>query len=456
VKLEKLLATDYLDDRETQKASELIENILKNSERDPEGLFLRGRLRILERKPNEALSDLKIYVEANPRSPAGKYFFGLANMMVGNSSVAKTAFNEALTLAPGYEDASFMLSVQYMEIGELKLASIEAQKLQKRNPSYPGLVFLTGDISLRQGKTQEAIRYFEALTGSNPRDARAFSKLAIAYKMAGNGKKAVEAAEKSLALDFDPETLAIAVSVDLSSRNFDKALARVNGQIAKTPEKAVLHLLLGKIHAAANDPGSAERAFKEAIEKDGNFYTAYVELGNIYARKGSFNEAIKQYKESVKVNPKDLPTYMLIGMLSERNGDHTGAMESYKKALEINPKFAPAANNLAWLYSEKGGNIDVALTLAETAKELLPNEPAVSDTLGWIYYKKQAYLKAIGLLKESAAKLPNEPAIRYHLGMAYFKKGDKALAKQELKRALDIKKDFPGADEARTTLAALR
>ena len=456
VKLQKLLAVDYLDSRQSAEASELVSDILKKNEKDLEGLFLRGRVLLLERKPQEALSGLSAYVKENPRSPAAQYFFGLANMMTGNSAVAKTAFNEALALAPGFNEASFMLAAEYLETGELNLAGVEAQKLRARNPSYPRLDFLLGDISLRQGRFDEAIRYFEAYTRDNAQDAKGFAKLAAALMKAGNTRKAIENAEKSLSIAPDEEVLAIAVSIDLSTRNFEKALARINGQMTKTPDRAAVHLLLGKVYVASRDEARAEQAFRNAIEKDANFYPAYVELGNLYARKGSFDNALKQYKESVKVNPKALSTYMVIGMLSEKKGDHNGAIESYKKALEVNPKFAPAANNLAWLYSEKGGNLDVALTLAETAKELLPNEAAISDTLGWIYYKKQAYLKAISLLKESAAKLPNEPTIKYHLGMAYYRKGETAQAKQELKKALNIRNDFDGAEEARKTLASLK
>src|SRR3989304_4287289 len=448
VKLQKLLAADYLDSRQPAEASELVSDILKKNEEDLEGQFLRGRVLLLERKPQEPLSGLSAYVKENPRSPSAQYFFGLANMMTGNSSVAKTAFNEALTLAPGFNEASFMLSAQYLEIGELKLASVEAQKLKARNPAYPGLGFLLGDISLRQGSHDGGIRYFEAYTRANAQDAKGFAKLAAAQMKAGNGKIAIENAEKSLTLASDDGVLALAVSIDLSTRNFEKALARINGQIARTPDSAALHLLLGKVYAASRDEARAEQALKKAIEKDANFYPAYIDLGDLYARKGSFDDALKQYRESVKVNPKTLATYMVIGMLSEKKGDLNGAIESYKKALEVNPRFAPAANNLAWLYSEKGGNPDVALTLAETAKEQLPNEPAISDTLGWIYYKKQAYLKAVTLLKESAAKMPNEPTVKYHLGMAYYRKGETTLAKQELKKALGIKNDFDGAEEA--------
>ena len=129
---------------------------------------------------------------------------------------------------------------------------------------------------------------------------------------------------------------------------------------------------------------------------------------------------------------------------------------SYEKALKINPNFPPAANNLAYLYAERGGNIDVALNLAQKAKEQVPDDPNISDTLGWIYYKKNVPSRAIAYLKEAAEKVPNQPMIRYHLGMAYYKNGNRDLAKKELNEALKIDPKFPGADEARATLNALK
>lgn len=454
--LRKLLATDYLDDRLPKEASEVLAGLPGEDGKDPEARFLKARLLLLERKPKDALPDLKAYAEINPRLPFAQYYYGLASMMTGNFQAARAALNEAVSLAPGYDDARFMLAVAYLETGEVRLASSEARRLAARNPAYPGLGYLLGDVSLRQGRHDDAARFFEAVARDNPQDARAFAKLAAAYRMAGDKARALKAAERSLELHADAEVLALAVSIDLASRNFTRAKARIEEQISREPDRAVLLVLLGKAMTASGDISGAEQAYKKAIEKDHNLFSAYVELGNLYAKRGDYKEALAQYRESVRANPRALSTYILIGMLSERVGDRDGAVESYKKALEIDPKFGPAANNLAWLYSEKGGNIDVALTLAETAKERLPDEPAVSDTLGWIYYKKGAYLKAITHLRDSAAKLPNEPTVRYHLGMAYYKKGDKAEARAELRRALQLKSDFEGAQEAREALAALK
>jgi Tfp pilus assembly protein PilF len=146
---------------------------------------------------------------------------------------------------------------------------------------------------------------------------------------------------------------------------------------------------------------------------------------------------------------------MALGMIYENEKDYKKAQEYYEKALTINPDYPPAANNLAYIYAEQGGNIDVALNLAQKAKEQVPEDPHIADTLGWIYYKKNVPSRAIAYLKEAAEKIDN-PQIRYHLGMAYYKNGNHDLAKKELNDALKLSTDFPGADEARSTLNALK
>jgi uncharacterized protein HemY len=99
--------------------------------------------------------------------------------------------------------------------------------------------------------------------------------------------------------------------------------------------------------------------------------------------------------------------------------------------------------------------MDRAFSLAQTAREQLPHDPSIADTLGWLYYKKELYRQALPLFKESAEKLAEKPVVHYHLGMAYSKVGDTNLAKGALQRALQLRKDFPGAEEAQQILAQL-
>ncbi len=145
-----------------------------------------------------------------------------------------------------------------------------------------------------------------------------------------------------------------------------------------------------------------------------------------------------------------------MGIIYDAQKKYDKAKEYYQKALKINPKFAPAANNLAYLYAEKGENIDEALNLAQSAKEQFPDDPNISDTLGWVYYKKNIFTRAITYLREANEKIPDHSTMRYHLGMAYYKNGDKELAKKELSKALELDPKFSGAEEAKDTLTGLK
>jgi tetratricopeptide (TPR) repeat protein len=147
---------------------------------------------------------------------------------------------------------------------------------------------------------------------------------------------------------------------------------------------------------------------------------------------------------------------MGLGIVYENLKKYDKAKEYYQKVLKINSRFGPAQNNLAYLYADTGEKIDEALNLAQSAKEQLPEDPHVADTLGWVYYKKNIFTRAITYLKEASEKLPDSPVVRYHLGMAYFKNGDRENAKKELKKALELSPGFPGAEEAKDTLAKLK
>ena len=104
---------------------------------------------------------------------------------------------------------------------------------------------------------------------------------------------------------------------------------------------------------------------------------------------------------------------------------------------------------------DSGENPDIALQFAQAAKAKLPTRPEVNDTLGWIYYKKNMTSQAITALREATDRAPKNATFHYHLGMAYAKAGDKVKARAALETALKLQSDFPGADEARSTLASL-
>ena len=120
-----------------------------------------------------------------------------------------------------------------------------------------------------------------------------------------------------------------------------------------------------------------------------------------------------------------------------------------------NPRAALASNNLAWLYAQQDLKLDTALNLAQAAKAEAPESASINDTLGFVYLKMKLGELAVPPLRIAVEKEPENPGFHARLGQAYALTGDKARARQELERALKLKPDFAGADEAKKVLASL-
>jgi Flp pilus assembly protein TadD len=114
-----------------------------------------------------------------------------------------------------------------------------------------------------------------------------------------------------------------------------------------------------------------------------------------------------------------------------------------------------ASNNLAWMYASRGEQLDRALQLAQAAVAEVPDHPEFNDTLAFVYLKKHLPSLAVPPLRLAIEKAPGNPSFQYHLGLAYSETGDKAAARQALERALKLKPDFDGAEDAKRILKTL-
>jgi Flp pilus assembly protein TadD len=105
--------------------------------------------------------------------------------------------------------------------------------------------------------------------------------------------------------------------------------------------------------------------------------------------------------------------------------------------------------------TEKKCDLDKAFIYAQKAKAATPEQPAILDTVGWILTKRGSYELALSNLEEAIQRWPNQPTIRYHLAVALkgMKKFD--AAKEELRKAINTKEEFPEIEDARRLLEEL-
>jgi len=259
------------------------------------------------------------------------------------------------------------------------------------------------------------------------------------------------------ALDRDPnfaEALQGLLSLYLVEKQPAKALARLNQQIARSPNNSTFYLMLARFLSGDGQVQQAEMAAQKAVDLAPNHQEALLLLGQLQAAGGSVDKALATYQRATQENPGDVRPPLLVAQLQESRGEWQKAQQTYQKALQAQPDNPVAANNLAYLMLDHGLNTDVALSLAQTGRRGLPDSPSAADTLGWAYYHKGTYQSAVDLLQEAAKKSPKDANICYHLGLSYQKLGDRARAKTEFERALQITPN-PHAAEIRLRLAEL-
>jgi tetratricopeptide (TPR) repeat protein len=230
-------------------------------------------------------------------------------------------------------------------------------------------------------------------------------------------------------------------------------VARVKQYLAKYPDDANAHQILGFLELGAGHYEAAKTEFERGIQLDPNLVLAYLRLGQVYQEQGQTDLAIGRFEKALALQPKAVPLITLVGNLYLDKGNFELAGKYYQQALAIDPNFAIAAGNLAWVYAAQGGNLDVALSLAEKAKELLPESDSISDTLAWVEYKKGSYDSARELLKECVQKAPDKGQYRYHLGMVLLASGEKDKGRAELQAALRLKLKREDSEQVREALS---
>jgi Flp pilus assembly protein TadD len=451
------LAELALDERRYDESLKIARTILEKNPSDVDGHVVMGRLRLAKRESAEAAQEFREALRVDPRDGRARLDLGRALLQSGNVQQAMAEFRAAVASAPDLAEATIALARINLQMGAASSATEDLERLVARDPRQVEARALLGSAYLANREPAKATEEFRRLEAMSPKDPR--GPYLVGVGLRAQGRAAEAKAEFETALAMAPnyvEPLAQLVGMELAKQRADVALGLAVKQAGLAPKSGGVQQLVGVVQLARHDDAAAEAAFLKAIELEPTLFSAYMELGAIYRKSGRYQDALARLSEGLQVSPRNASLLMLLGVTSEAMGDIPRARKAYDDLLAVNPRFAPAANNLAWLLSEQGDDKGRALALAETAREEAPDEPRVADTLGWILYTRGAYQRAVGLLRESAAKLPGDPVIQYHFGLAAAKVGDRDGARAALTAALNSLKTSREKDEAGRILANLR
>jgi tetratricopeptide (TPR) repeat protein len=320
-------------------------------------------------------------------------------------------------------DTQVSVVIALLTKGDLTRAEAELAVLAAMSPDAPVVHTLRGQLLSARSNTPGAAREFD----------------------------------RALALDAtNLQALTGRLTLDAKEKRFAEGRSRLSKAIAARPNSSPLLVLAASFENAAGNSETAEQYLRKSIAVDSRNLSAYGMLGQMYLSQNRLEDAKAEYKRMAEKRPTDVGSKTMVGMLLDMQGRPDEAIKVYDEIVKSTPRASVASNNLAYHYATRGEQLTAALQLAQAAKQQMPDSPEVDDTLGFVYYKQNLPNLAIPPLRQASEKDPTNPIYQFHLGLAYAKAGEKDKARQSLEKALKIKPDFEGSDEARSVLASLR
>ena len=453
----RLAAIDYTDGRAAE-AHAILNELLKREPNSRIGLVLKGRLLLMEKKPDEALAMAKAAIAADPeRAADGQFLLAQVYLSKGQVEDALDALRQTLKLDPRQIGAQIALARVYASKGQ-KLPAIEmAQQAVVSAPLNPEARLALVRAVLAAGDARRAEQEIRSLVSRFPTSSVVLAQVGALYLNRHDLPAAREAFTKALAIDpASSDALAGLVALDLGTKDSRSAIARVETRLQAAPQDARAWYLAARSYALIGDVAQTERALMKTIALDPANVQAYAMIGDLFGMQGKLDLALQQFQIWTVRDPRSVAAHTMVGLVLEKLNRPQEAQRAYERVLEFDRHAAIAANNLAWMLAEGGGNLDQATELAQTAKSQAPDQPAFNDTLGWIYYKKNLAEQSVSLFQQALDKDPENALTHFHLGMAYAKLGEDSKAIAALKRALALDPQLSTAAEARRTLADLQ
>ncbi len=439
------LAQSYLGMGEFEKGVAELNNIKGDDAKVLATDLAIAEARIAEKNYPAALESLKKLEKSDASNPLPVSLQGTVYSLMGDAGRAKTEFERALKIKPGYGPASRNLALYEVRSGNVDAAKHIYQSALKVSPEELGVLYDYAQIEMMAGEFKNAEVLLKKVQTLDKNKEKATVLLARLNLRQGNPSGALSelrnlGGSKNVAVWAEMGNAQMMLKEYVNAKSSYKKLAELE------PNSALTHYLLYTSHVALREIKEARSALKIALQHDdkhlpslvagitmginsGDLVTAKDGLkklqtlmpggdlvialkGDLAMSEKKFLQAATFYSDLYKRAP-NVDLAQKLGQAYWANGDKKAALALLGEAVVAYPKSTKAQYALATAYQEVGdlkraidaykaaiqldeknvaalnnlawllreSDLSQARKYAEKAKELSPNDSAVNDTL---------------------------------------------------------------------------
>jgi tetratricopeptide (TPR) repeat protein len=242
----------------------------------------------------------------------------------------------------------------FFQRGYLEQAEVWFQQAQHDDPSSAEALYGLGSVYLKQEKPREARESFERATklqASYPDTlANAWNNLGLLATREGRTGDAIPYFQE--ALKINPDHLIALENLGNAYRqqkNWDEARQTLERAVAVGPQDPEANYSLGMVFAQLNDTDRAYEHLQRALQARPGYPEALSNLGVLYLRIGRRDEAVASFEECIRVAPAFDQSYMNLARVYALEGTPDKARSVLLDLLKQRPGHVQAQKALEQL-----------------------------------------------------------------------------------------------------------
>jgi putative PEP-CTERM system TPR-repeat lipoprotein len=403
-----LQASFMLDAGEYSKARPVVDELLRQAPKEPQVLYLAGKLQLARRQYEQA----NAYFERAQAAGGGNAALrelAFSQFALGQGRVALDNLEKVVAADPADTRAAIELAIAYARQGQRKKAIDLAESLVARAPDSAEMLNFLGNIhgrlndqanmrtayeralakapkyrptvinlsrlDLDQNRLDAARSRLAAWIKDNPKDAEACYYLGAAERRAGRQKEALEAWARGEAADRrDPRSSMARVDLLLEQRRGDEALKAARAMAANVPGAVPVQQALARVYQSLGQRDGARSALKEALKLAGFDPEPIVQTGRMMLAIGDVDGADYAASKALQAQPADLGALLLVAEVAGRRGD-AAAVDKAMAELDARHRGAVPVLLTAGHIAMSRRQLPQALALYQQAYDKEPSPP---------------------------------------------------------------------------------
>jgi len=300
----------------------------------------------------------------------------------GNLEEAGKQCNEVLQLDPEFTDGYILATRIYLEKGDVGRAVAALESAKGLGPDIPEVIYLQGMVAERQGRVEEALKYYEQAYRANQTDVDYLLTYAECLLTADQYKKAIDLLEPRHN-DFE-QTPAVHILMGQAYtflKRYVPAAEAYQTALHLAPNNRLLREEAGTAFLAAGWNEEAVETLTPLLRGPTTRPTAAAPssppLGIVRTiaaalmRSGNSGKAIALLEESLKKNPQEATLLLLLAEAHLRAGDLARATDVGRQVVRLDSEGSEGNLLLAYCALELGR----ATEAAELARKILTQNP---------------------------------------------------------------------------------